>query len=564
MAVLSNSPYLADKLTNCLRNSLQFFFNDTSGRDRQYLTMAVIDFVDQMRDIETKRIRRTDLNARAAMSLIRHVGKIMSHLPEAITQTLQSITFNPEAPPRRFMPDDEAENEVEEEELAVDQTPGLPASGTPPDPPPERNSRESSTSAFNTGRVQEAVQRIEGPQLCSIPATKWQGWKTQPGPTIADVEQSRMSPPGDQDADLPDPQLREAMVRSLQETRHDPNETPNTGGASGSASATAQSHYQGATPTGTPNTQSDGEGSLIPNRPPSIATGTEANQFATLRPGPMSIATQSMILEDRISREKAKINQLVAKMTAVDQVFTEVDFNDLNALKQSVVACQRTIDSMKSQQPTEPVATPRPQVLQSNIIQDDQEFTAPDVRKPSRSRPRSQRAVRGRSKADKRRRHPDSGDHRSVTRPRQDPMTVMPAVTIPRPTVASIFLQGAEDLSSSCLTSQEPAQTVPQIVQSAGAGLPNTGMANPSPQRGIAIAQSGPPRDPRSQSERRRVVIETPQENTIGESQQPGMFAGRPFQLRSNSAEPQLPSGDYEILESSQDPGQQGRSTFYR
>ena len=126
----------------------------------------------------------------------------------------------------RILPEDEAEFEEDEDEEAVDQTQpqGLPASGTPPGTPPVWNPRESSAPAFRTGR---AVQRIEGPQLSSIPATKWQVWKTNTGPTIADMEQFRMSP-GDQETEMPDPELREAIARSLQETRHDPYETPIT------------------------------------------------------------------------------------------------------------------------------------------------------------------------------------------------------------------------------------------------------------------------------------------------------------------------------------------------
>ena len=109
-----------------------------------------------------------------------------------------------------------------------------------------------------------------------------------------------MSPVGDQETEMGDPELREAMTKSLHDTRHDPYETPDTGGASGSGGAMPSSHQQRATPlTGTPNTQSDGEGSVIPNRPPRIATGVEASQPPQLQPRPMSIADQ-----DRISREK--------------------------------------------------------------------------------------------------------------------------------------------------------------------------------------------------------------------------------------------------------------------
>ena len=274
MTVLSNSPHLADELTDSLKNSLQFFFNDTLGTDREYLTKAATNFVDQMRGVEAKRIQESGLNNRAAMSLIRHVGKIMSHLPEAIKQILKSVTFNPEAPPMRFLSEDEAEfEEDDDQEVEEAQPEGMPASGTPPGTPPEWNPREGTASTFRTGRVKEAVQRIEGPQTSSIPATKWQGWKTKTGPTIADVEQSRMSPLGDPESEMPDPELREAMMRSLHETRHDPQETPDTGGASGSGGAMASHYQQRASPpqAGTPTTQSDGEGSLLPNRPPSIA-----------------------------------------------------------------------------------------------------------------------------------------------------------------------------------------------------------------------------------------------------------------------------------------------------
>ena len=248
---------------------------------------------------------------------------------------------------------------------------------------------------------------------------------------------------------------------------------------------------------------------------------------------------------------------------SADQEFTEVDMNELNNLKQSVLGCQRELEKAKNQRQVE--AIPRPPVrLPSNDPPTPGDIT-PRENRQSRSRPRSQRAVRGRSKADKRRQHPDSGDRRSSTRRKADPIEVTPAVTIPKPTVASIFLGGAEDLSSSCPTSQEPAQTVPQIFQSAGAALHMGGSAQATPQRGMAAGQVDPPRDPRSQSERRRrVSIQTPpQQGTTEEGQNPGLFTGRPFQLRSNSAEPQLPPGDYSLLESRQDPNQQGRSTYY-
>ena len=102
---------------------------------------------------------------------------------------------------------------------------------------------------------------------------------------------------------------------------------------------------------------------------------------------------QCKAVEERVSREKQKINELIAKVTAVDQEFTEVDMSDLNTLKQSVMACQRQIDFFKEHQPTELVATPRPQVLLSSIAQSAPEPASPGVSRQSRSRPRSQRAV---------------------------------------------------------------------------------------------------------------------------------------------------------------------------
>ena len=149
---------------------------------------------------------------------------------------LQHVQFNSEAPSIRDLPEDQAEFE---EDVPLEEEPqGVPSAGTPPGTPPPWNPREASSTS-RTGRVQEAVQRIEAPQTSNVPAPKWHGWKTQTGPTIADMEQSRMSPFGDPESEMPDPDLREAMIRSLHEMRHDPHETPVTGGASGSG-ATAR------------------------------------------------------------------------------------------------------------------------------------------------------------------------------------------------------------------------------------------------------------------------------------------------------------------------------------
>ena len=143
----------------------------------------------------------------------------------------------------------------------------------------------------------------------NLPPDKWQGWKTQTGPTIADVEQSRQSLSVEQESEMPDPELREAMARSLQEISHDPHETPNTGGASGSGGDARTTPYQGAASaqSGTPNTQSDGEGSVLPNRPPRIFAGDNVPQLV---PRPMTTEEQRIVLEDRMKGKRLKSRQV--------------------------------------------------------------------------------------------------------------------------------------------------------------------------------------------------------------------------------------------------------------
>ena len=188
MIDLAGTTHLDNDLPESLSRSLRSFFDETSGVDREYLTRAATAFVAQMRTAEVSRIQDAVPDKRAAMSLIQRAGKVIAFLPEAIKQTLLVVRFNSEAPPMRDLPEDEAE--FEEEDVQDEGEPqGLPASGTPPGPPPPWNPRET-TSTPRTGRVQEAVQRIEAPQISNIPAPKWQDWKTQTGPTIADMEQS--------------------------------------------------------------------------------------------------------------------------------------------------------------------------------------------------------------------------------------------------------------------------------------------------------------------------------------------------------------------------------------
>ena len=125
---------------------------------------------------------------------------------------LQVVQFTALAPPTEERHDspvvDEHQAEYEENESPEEEPQGLPASGTPPGTPPPWNPREASSTS-RIGRVQDAVQKIEGPPIINVPTPKWHGWKTQTGPTLADVEQSRMSPCGEPDLETPDADLRE-------------------------------------------------------------------------------------------------------------------------------------------------------------------------------------------------------------------------------------------------------------------------------------------------------------------------------------------------------------------
>ena len=140
---------------------------------------------------------------------------------------------------------------------------------------------------------------------------------------------------------------------------------------------------------------------------------------------------------------------------------------ELNELKQSLAGCQRSLDQVRQGEQVQ--AIPRPPVQLPRFGSPTPVEDEPMDKRSSRSRPRPH--VRGRSQSDKRR-HPDSGDRRPSRRRKGDPIVVMPKVTIPQPTVASMFQGGDEDLTSSCPTSQEPALSVPYLFQTAGANLP--------------------------------------------------------------------------------------------
>ena len=63
----------------------------------------------------------------------------MNVLPDAITETLKEVDFDPEAPLMRDLHEDEAECELTDEEPDEHPPQGLPSAGTPPGTPPPLN-----------------------------------------------------------------------------------------------------------------------------------------------------------------------------------------------------------------------------------------------------------------------------------------------------------------------------------------------------------------------------------------------------------------------------------------
>ena len=106
----------------------------------------------------------------------------MNFLPAAITETLGRVQFNSDAPPLRGLPEDEAEYE----EGDMDESPD----GNQPQ-----------------GHVRILLwYNNQSHQIF------WQGWNTQTGPMVADVEQSRRSRQIEHESEMPDAELKEAMA----------------------------------------------------------------------------------------------------------------------------------------------------------------------------------------------------------------------------------------------------------------------------------------------------------------------------------------------------------------
>ena len=83
----------------------------------------------------------------------------------------------------------------------------------------------------------------------------------------------------------------------------------------------------------------------------------------------MTTEHQRIALEDRIKKEKAKVQAILDKMTNMDQEFTEVDMREINVLKQSVKACQSSLAKLQEGQSAELIPIPRPPVLPLSIVE---------------------------------------------------------------------------------------------------------------------------------------------------------------------------------------------------
>ena len=64
-----------NELIESLTRSLRSFFDQTSSSDGEYLTRTATEYVTQIRNAESQRIRRGQPDLRAAMATIKHAGK---------------------------------------------------------------------------------------------------------------------------------------------------------------------------------------------------------------------------------------------------------------------------------------------------------------------------------------------------------------------------------------------------------------------------------------------------------------------------------------------------------
>ena len=148
------------------------------------------------------------------MQGLRDVKDIVDFLRQAISYVFKEAQCNPLARPPAADVCDEAEVELvdvdDDDESPNPPQQSMPASVAPPDPPPPLP-----------------------PWPPNLPPHGAQGWKQATVLSEADMANATSVAIGDdEDPDLMDNAPKEALGRSIIETRHDPFEMPKTGGSS--------------------------------------------------------------------------------------------------------------------------------------------------------------------------------------------------------------------------------------------------------------------------------------------------------------------------------------------
>ena len=157
----------------------------------------------------------------------------------------------------------------------------------------------------------------------------------------------------DTDSEVKDTDLREALGRSMLETRHDPFETRNTGGSSVSG---------GAAPLLQPPVPPNQQKAQAPQPPAELAqpqmilsppvTQASSVQTSPRKEATLSVPDQYQAITERVRRESLLVNELQHRMSSIDSFFTETDLNYLMQIQHSVVTCKRTLANLRQQGPS--------------------------------------------------------------------------------------------------------------------------------------------------------------------------------------------------------------------
>ena len=216
MEHLAGKGTLDDDFAKTLRHDIVLALEASAPAEPGYPTGAWIEHLTQLKASQSSRIKSLGLDLKAKMKAMKEMKDVMEFLPQAVSEVFSEVQYNPLARPLSADVCDEAEMEIievdeDEEDPIPSQEPFL-----IPDPP---------------------RQILYGHQTCllrSVASSGAQGWKQATMVCEADLANAGVPVEDDEDPDLMDDDLKEALGRSVLDTRHDPFETPNTGGSSGS------------------------------------------------------------------------------------------------------------------------------------------------------------------------------------------------------------------------------------------------------------------------------------------------------------------------------------------